>query len=326
VISARQFKTSRRWLFLSFLLIYFVTGCFTSNESTSFEGATTTTKAPQETAGEPPSPTIAVTYSVLAALVSDLVGNLANVVSVIPDGEDPHIYQPTESELQVIRDSDFVVANGLHFEAGLDGVLEEVRRDGKQIFYLIDHVTARFANDEAHSHDHDDGHNHGPVDLHLWMSPPTMRQMIPELSLRLGELLGSDLQPSAERLVNELDELDTEIFRDLSNLENCTILVNHDEFGYFSERYGCVSSSVSIPATAEEVNDTVATTIREAVQSAGVRAVFTNRMLSPELVEQITAATDTKVVFVRTHSMGPSTRYTEFVQSIVDTIVSALAD
>lgn len=312
------------WLLVA--LVGVTSGCATSSSDPLSAAPSTTAGAvlPHTATSDESPPTIAVTYSVLASLVTALVGDAAAVINVIPDGEDPHTYQPTDTQRQLISNSDFIVANGLHFEAGIDDALESARRAGKPIFYAIDHVTARLANDDDHSHDADDGHNHGDIDLHLWLNPPTMRQMLPELGRQLGEFLGVDLGAAAERLESELDLLDTEILRAMSAVENCTILVNHDEFGYFAERYGCVSQSVPVPKNSGQISAADRATVRNAVRRAGVSTVFVNTALSAEQINDISAAIDSRIVAVPTHAMGSSTTYSQFMRLLVDTLVTAL--
>ena len=40
-------------------------------------------------------PTVVVTYSVLADVVTDLVGDLATIRVIIPNGQDPHAFEPS---------------------------------------------------------------------------------------------------------------------------------------------------------------------------------------------------------------------------------------
>jgi ABC-type Zn uptake system ZnuABC Zn-binding protein ZnuA len=244
---------------------------------------------------------------------------------VVPDGQDPHSFQPSETELQIIREADFVVANGLHFETGIDSALEAARREGKPIFYAIDYVTGRLSSDEDESHDHADEHNHGEIDLHLWLSPFTMRQMIPELSRQLGGFLNTDLGAKTDFLLSELDALDADIARAISAVDNCAILVNHDEFGYFAERYGCISQTVFVPTTVEEVASATSTKTQEAARRSGVTTVFVNKLLPPGLVDEVALAIGTRVVAIPTHTMGTLTTYPQFMRSLVATLVAALA-
>ena len=75
---------------------------------------------PTETA----RPNIVVTYSVLlGSVVSDLVGDSATVTVLIPDGQDPHEFQPSARDIETINNASIVISNGLDFEEGLLEVL-----------------------------------------------------------------------------------------------------------------------------------------------------------------------------------------------------------
>ena len=97
------------------------------------------------TAPAPELPTVVVTYSVLASVVSELVEGAANVVTLIPDGQDPHNFEPSAKDLETINNAALVVANGLDLEESLDDGLSNAQQAGVNVFYLADHVTARVA-------------------------------------------------------------------------------------------------------------------------------------------------------------------------------------
>jgi zinc/manganese transport system substrate-binding protein len=57
--------------------------------------------------------TIVVTTPMLGALVSELVGDEAEVVVLMPNGADPHDYMPSAREVARLQQADLVVENGL---------------------------------------------------------------------------------------------------------------------------------------------------------------------------------------------------------------------
>ena len=56
-------------------------------------------------------PNIVVTYSVLGSVVSELVGDRATVTVLIPDGQDPHDFQPSARDIETINNADIVISN-----------------------------------------------------------------------------------------------------------------------------------------------------------------------------------------------------------------------
>ena len=102
-------------------------------------------------------PVIAVTYSIIGDIVSQLVGDNATVNVVIPDGQDPHDFQPSAKDIETINNAALVVSNGLEFEEGLEEVLENIADSGGNIFMVGDHITVRKIEDgDEHNDEHSD--------------------------------------------------------------------------------------------------------------------------------------------------------------------------
>ena len=86
---------------------------------------------------------IVVTYSVLGSLVKDLVGNQANVTVSIPNGLDPHDWEPSAKDIVAINKADLVVQNGLGLEGGMEKALGTAADNGVKFFTASDHISVR---------------------------------------------------------------------------------------------------------------------------------------------------------------------------------------
>lgn len=199
------------------------------------------------TTGGTARPTVVVTFPVLGAVVSELVGGVADVVVVMPDGVDPHEFRPSARDVETITTADLVVANGLGLEEGLADALEQAERAGVPVFEATDAITVRRFDAEegaaAHAHgtagedhggtdgpgsdahdgpeegspgqagsgdDHEDGEpaGEGAEDPHFWVDPVAMRDVVVALTGTLEAELGLDLAASSSALQAELTELD----------------------------------------------------------------------------------------------------------------------
>lgn len=87
------------------------------------------------------APTIVVTYSVLGAVVSELVGDAAEVKVLMGNGVDPHDWSPSAKDIEAVQGADLVVANGLGLEEGLEDVLDGL--EPAKVFYATDHIEVR---------------------------------------------------------------------------------------------------------------------------------------------------------------------------------------
>jgi ABC-type Zn uptake system ZnuABC Zn-binding protein ZnuA len=181
-----------------------------------------------ETADE--RPTIAVTTTVLASIVTELVGDAANVMAIIPDGADPHDFAPSAKDVEALNTAALVVANGLDLEEGLEDVLENLSAD--RVFFAADHVTTRSLKDDKHADEHGDEHadehadehGHGGTDPHIWLSPFTVSEFVPALGEALGATLGIDIAADATDMVDALLVLDADIASQVGALESCELV------------------------------------------------------------------------------------------------------
>ena len=281
---------------------------------------------PPATAGQDATlPTIVVTYSVLGRLVEDLVGGAADVVVIVPDGSDPHDYQPSARDMEAMTSADLLVVNGLGFEEQLDDAIDAAADAGTPVFAVSDHVTVRDPegpHDEGHGDD--SGHGRDAGDPHLWLSPATMLEALPALAGAVAAAIGTDVDPSA--LVAQLDALDTDIAGRFAALDRCELVTGHDELGYFADRYGCEVIGAVIPSmsTTADASAKQLAELKAVIAEHGATTVFTSLGTPQEVAAQIARETGAEVVELGTHVLGGSGSYADFIRSIADDILDAL--
>ena len=287
-----------------------------SNSTETVSESTQTTASP-----EVELPVVVVTYSVIGDVVAQLVGDKAVVNVLIPDGQDPHEFQPSAKDIETLSNAAIVVSNGLDFEEGLEDVLENVVESGNKVFMVGEHITV-LKTKEADDHEHD----HGGVDPHLWLSPGTMLEMLPALTSALSDALGIDLANSSVALTTNLEELDKEIQQTISGLQDCNLVSGHDEMGYFAARYGCQIIGAIIPsftttseATAGELAD-----LKRLIDQYKVAAIFTGLGTNPAVADQLAKELGIKAVILSTHYLDGANNYQEFMLRMVNQIAEAL--
>jgi zinc/manganese transport system substrate-binding protein len=293
--------------------------------------APATTVAPADV----PAARVVVTYSVLGALVRDLVGDAADVVVVVPDGTDPHAYEPSAKDVEAITTADVVVANGLGLEEGLEDVLDAAEEAGTVVFHVADHVTVReMGHDDGHDHGSDDGHDHGSDDEHdhaagdphLWLSPATLAEAVPAMGDAIGAAIGADLSGAVAEVVEDLADLDARIAALVGALDACELVTGHDELGYFADRYGCEVVGTIIPSLGTTAEATAAdlAELREVAAERRTAAIFTGLGTPPEVAARVAADVGVPLVELRTHAIGPAGTYESLLLDLARTIVDAL--
>lgn len=307
-------------------------GVSTDVSSTSQVAATDTTPTPTTD-----RPRVVVTYSVLGAFVERLVGDTAEVMVLIPDGQDPHDFEPSPRDVEAINEAELVVANGLNLEEGLDDALRRAAQAGTSVFYVADHVQVLDVVDvndhSAHGHSHTgaqsdhshDGHSHSD-DPHVWLSPATMLEALPALTAAASDALRTDLTARSRTFADELTAIDAELRRLFAALPDCQLVTGHNELGYFAQRYGCtvIAAILSSPSTTAEESASNVEFVIDVITTHDARAVFTSIGTNPSIAERVADEAGVRLVEISTHYLGSATSYVEFIRALGTTIVASL--
>jgi zinc/manganese transport system substrate-binding protein len=305
--------------------------CSNSTETVTESAAETTTDSVVTEL-----PIIAVTYSVIGDIVAQLVGDNATVTVVIPDGQDPHDFQPSAKDIETINNAALVVSNGLEFEEGLEEVLENIADSGGNIFMVGDHITVRkidHSDEHNHGEDEDEGHadehgdKHTGGDPHIWLSPATMLEMLPALTTALSEAIGANLSAESTALTTKLQDLDGEVELIINGLGECNLVSGHDELGYFADRYGCNVVGAIIPSftTTSEATAGELAELKRLVKQFKVPAIFTGLGTSPDTANQLARELGIRAVTLSTHYLDGVANYQEFILNLTNQIAGALS-
>lgn len=272
---------------------------------------------------------IVVTYSILGALVTEIVGDAALVTTVIPDGQDPHDFEPSAKDIELLNGANLIVSNGLDFEEGLSEAIQAAEDRGIPHFVVSDHVTTRTGDDHSHE---SDGSDHSEdedsaVDPHLWLSPHTMSEMIDDLGDALERALGIDVSAAVASMSASLDALDEEVSTRIKDLGSCTLVTGHDELGYFADRYGCTIVGAVIPSfsTTAEASAGELAELKVLVRQYDVDAIFTGIGTSADVVDVLSDELGVPAIELATHYLSGVSTYDAFMTRLVDQIVQGLS-
>ncbi|HEY5876122.1 MAG TPA: metal ABC transporter substrate-binding protein [Ilumatobacteraceae bacterium] len=264
--------------------------------------------------GGPDRPVVVVTYSVLGAVVGDVVGAAADVVVLMPDGIDPHEWQPSAKDIEAVSDADLVVANGLHLEESLEGALDEAAENGTPVFFAGDHIRVRTIGD-------------GVEDPHMWLDPLTMWDVVNALVPALSDA-GIDVADRAATVAGNLEQLSSEIERILAPIaiERRNIVSGHESLGYFADRYGLTLVGAVIPSASSQAEASAGelAALREAMSAVDADVIFTEVGTPPDVVDAIASETGARVVELGTHNLPDDGSYRTFMRDIASVFASAL--
>jgi zinc/manganese transport system substrate-binding protein len=272
--------------------------------------------------------TIVITYSVLGAIVKDLVGDQANVVIAIPNGQDPHDWEPSAKDIEIINNADLVVQNGLGLEGGLEKTLASAEGKGVKFFTVSDHISIRHVAQGEGIPSGDPDQAIGTPDPHLWMDPLTVKSFVNPLADELKKDLNLDVSNQSIDLQNRLDNLDIQVADLLAVIPQTDrkMVTGHESMGYFAQRYNFKLVGVIVPGLTSqaEVSAGDLAELKKAIQENNVKAIFTELGTSPSVAASIGKETGVKVVELTTHVLPSDGSYFTFMVDVSKVIAEGL--
>jgi zinc/manganese transport system substrate-binding protein len=271
---------------------------------------------------------IVVTYSLLGSIVQELVGHEAKVIVSMPNGLDPHEWEPSARDIETINKADLVIENGLGLEGGMEKTLAAARQSGVKFFTASDYITIRHVGPGEGIPSGDPDQTLGASDPHLWLDPLSMKNVVTGLVPVLLKELNIDVADRAIDLESRLDNLNTEVAGILASIPQADrkLITGHESMGYFARRYDFKLVGVIIPSLSSQagVSASDLADLKKTIQDNKVKAIFTEIGTSPAVAKTIGDETGVKVVEITTHALLSDGSYFTFLVNLVNIITNAL--
>lgn len=154
-----------------------------------------------------------------------------DVKLLVPEGVEPHDWEPTIQDVQQMHKADLIIINGIGFENWVDN-LEEMNYQG----LIVDTSQGIISHEETPVESDEHGHESDP---HIWLNPVLAKiqiQNIADAYSKLDPANKNFYQLNAKSYIDEIDTLDSTIKNELSSCKR-DFIAFHDAFSYFSEEY-----------------------------------------------------------------------------------------
>lgn len=169
-------------------------------------------------------PLIATSVHPLALIVKEIVGDQADVRTLVPANVSPHHYSMRPSERRHLAEADRVYWLGPELEPFLQGTMNAGSLAQKARI-LVD-IPQQGANGE---------------DPHVWLAPERALAMANRVRATLGDLEGVDDQAisrNQQHFRQRLTEAEERIRAQLKPVSGTRLFTYHDAFHYFGDHFG----------------------------------------------------------------------------------------
>jgi zinc transport system substrate-binding protein len=232
---------------------------------------------------------VLVTHSPYNYFVSRLTQGKVEVVALVPPGASAHTFEPTPKQVIQSANSDIWFRTGETFEI-------------QALTPLKSHAPAMLVVDLRTGIDmeglpaHRCG-DHEHADLHFWLSPLAMKQIIKTMANSLIEVypeIKEAIQDSEIALTNELDQLVITMKTILDLAPNRTIMVSHPAYGYLCRDFKL--DQLSIESEGRDPTPQKLTKIIQAAREKKINRIFIQPQHSKKGAEVIAKELGAEVI------------------------------
>jgi manganese/zinc/iron transport system substrate-binding protein len=274
-------------------------------------------------------------------MVADLAKRVGEpeveVYTLMGAGTDPHLYKPTEGDLQRVAKAALVLYNGLHLEGKMSLILERLARVRPTVAvahaipaHLLRYPTYAVPT-QAPTESKPDPHVWHDVSLWLYAlqrATDALCEAFPQHATRF--------RARHEAYREELQALHTWCKEQIAQIPppQRVLITSHDAFGYFGRAYGLEVRSLQGISTLSEYGLRDVQALVEFIVARRIKAIFAESSLSPRALQAVMAGCRQRGHKVQlggtlySDALGPpgsdAATYVGMIRHNVRTIVNAL--
>jgi len=227
---------------------------------------------------------IVTTCSMVTDIVRQVAGDHAEVIGLMNEGVDPHLYKPTRDDMNTLFDADIVFYVGLMLEGRMTDSFVSVSRADIPVFPVTEGLDKSKLREPPEFAGH--------YDPHVWMDVSIWSECVAFVADKLAEFdptHADDYQTNAKVYRAELNNLHEYTKKSIATIpESSRVLITaHDAFGYFSDVYNIpVQALQGITTEAEASVDDVNQLVSFLVERK-IGAIFVESSVNQEGIKAL---------------------------------------
>lgn len=229
------------------------------------------------------SPKIVTTVGMVTDIVREVVGERGQVLGLLSEGVDPHLYKPTREDVKQLTEADVIFYGGLLLEGRMEETLKKLKssKPAVGVAESLDQTILRKPPEF-------DGH----FDPHVWMDVKLWNQCVSAVAKTMADFApdhAAEFQSRAATYQQKLDKLDDYVRTSIQSIpEGQRVLVTaHDAFGYFARAYGMEVKSVQGISTESEAGVADVNALVDFLVEHKIGAIFVESSVSDKSLKAV---------------------------------------
>ncbi|WP_142333004.1 metal ABC transporter substrate-binding protein [Bacillus sp. AFS073361] len=233
---------------------------------------------------------IVTTFYPMYYFTKEVACSSANVELLIPNGAEPHDWEPTAKDMIKIQNADVFIYNSQYFELWTEKVLKSINDSNLKVVEAANGIKLMDALESEDEEEHGHSEHTSSKDPHVWLSPVLAQVEVNNIAKALEQADPKNkdqFQKNAEALNAKLADLDN-LYKDtVDKAKKKEFVTQHAAFGYLAKQYGL--TQIPIAGISPDVEPTLGklTELTELTKKKNTEVIYFEEMTSSKVAETL---------------------------------------
>ncbi|MFA9399156.1 MAG: metal ABC transporter solute-binding protein, Zn/Mn family [Clostridiaceae bacterium] len=219
---------------------------------------------------------IVVSFYALEGFCTYIGGDKVNISVIIPEGAEPHDYEPKISDMRKVNEADVYIYNGLGLESFAQDIINSVDNEELVIVNASDNIETIKVG--------------GSYDPHIWLSIKNAKIECKNIleALVLVDVKNKDYyEKNYNDTILKMDNLYNEYYEKFKDINNKDFITGHAAFGYLCRDFNLNQQSVEDVFAEGEPTPSKLKNLVDFCREKNIKTIFVESLVSPDVSETL---------------------------------------
>ena len=259
---------------------------------------------------------VVVSFNPLKEFAEAVGKDKVEVTTVVPQGVEPHDFEPKIKDMKDITKADLFVYNGFGMESWVDKTLTAI--DDKNLVVVDSSIGINPIKNEGEVVD-----EHGQYDPHIWLSLKEAKiqtKNIKDELIKVDKPNQDFYEKNFQEFSGKLDKLYNEYKGKFDGITNKNFVTGHAAFGYLCRDFGLEQNSVEGVFSGGEPAPRDFAKMIDLCKKNKIKVIFMEELASPRVSEKL--ATDAGAKVQKLYTIESNEENKTYIESMSENLAN----